>query len=141
MSKTGPIGIVDDNKTEWILYKEALHHLKVKNSMIFFENGKLALDYLKRTEESPFLIICDIRMPVMGGLDFRKEISIDPYLIKKATPFVFRTSLVTNEEIIMSYELTVQGFFAKRTDFQELLKQLKIIIEYWKESYDPNSRL
>jgi len=140
MSKSGPIVIVDDNKKEWLLYREALHHIRIKNELKFFENGEPALDYLKETKDSPFLIICDMRMQVLSGLEFRKKISEDPYLVLKATPFVFRTNTVTTDEIVKAYELTVQGFFAKSDDFEEMSKQLKIIVDYWKESYDPNTR-
>jgi CheY-like chemotaxis protein len=141
MSKGGPIVIVEDDKDERFLYKTALKDLKVQNELVFFENGKEAFDYLKNTSDNPFVIICDMNMPKMDGLDLRERIHENTYLRRKSTPFVFRTGTVTRKDLIKAYDLTVQGFFEKTHDYHKLERQLKIIIDYWMEGLEPNTFL
>ncbi|CAN5913976.1 hypothetical protein BH11BAC7_BH11BAC7_26500 [soil metagenome] len=138
LAKYGPIVIIEDNEDERFLYQVTFRNLKVSNPLSFFNNGREALDYLASTQENPFLIICDIQMPVMDGLELRQRVVDNPYLVKKATPFVFRTGNTTSFEIAKAYELTVQGFFKKSHDPEKMGYQLKLILDYWKECLEPN---
>lgn len=138
LSKNGPIVIVEDTEDERVLYEIAFRNLKVPNQLRYFKNGREALDYLVTTKENPFLIICDMQMPVMDGLEFRQRVSDNPYLRKKATPFVFRTGKVTAYEVDRSYELGVQGFFQKPFEHEKNQLQIKLIVDYWKDCLEPN---
>ncbi|MES2565597.1 MAG: response regulator [Bacteroidota bacterium] len=131
MSKTGPIIIIEDEEREIGLYQAIL---PLKNKVIYFRNGRTALDYLETTKDDPFIIICDINMPVMDGLDLRERINSNPYLKKKATPFVFRTASATRLNFKKSYDLNVQGFFKKNHAHAEDEKQINLIIDYWQEN-------
>lgn len=138
MSKSGPFIIIDDNKKEQLLYQIALKNLNVNNETLFFDDGYEAMQYLETTKENPFLIICDINMPKMDGLDFRQRIAANPYLKKKATPFIFMTSSPTSINLKEAYELSVQGFFRKTQGAEGLEQQLSLMIDYWQECLDPN---
>jgi CheY-like chemotaxis protein len=139
MSKSGPFVIIDDNKKEQLLFQMALQSLKINNPVHFFDDGKDALEYLEATKENPFLIICDINMPQMDGLDLRQRIAANPYLKKKATPFVFMTSAPTSAGVKEAYELSVQGFFKKSDSAAGLERVLALLIEYWSECIEPNA--
>ncbi|MES2565297.1 MAG: response regulator [Bacteroidota bacterium] len=137
MAKYGPIIIVDDNSEEQQTYHNVLKQLGIKNQLFFFDNGHEALDYLQTTKEDPFLIICDINMPKMDGMELRRLIAANPYLKKKGMPFVFRSHSATSGEIKEAYELSVQGFFPKTDDPARIEKQLAVIFDYWMECFDP----
>lgn len=141
MSKSSPIVIIEDDNEEKDFYIEVFKKLGVQNKLLFFENGREALTYLETTKDNPFLIICDLKMPVMDGLVLRERIYNNPYLRKKATPFVFRTGSANNENLRRAYELTVQGFFQKNHDYEKDEKQIKIIFDYWLDGLDPNHEL
>lgn len=139
MSKSGPFIIIEDNKEEQLFYGTVLKNLNVLNQIHFFQNGREALEYLETTKENPLLILCDINMPQMDGMDLRERIAANPYLKKKATPFVFRTGSPTNSEVKDAYELSVQGFFRKYQDYEKNERQIKLIIDYWSECIEPNN--
>ncbi|MES2568068.1 MAG: response regulator [Bacteroidota bacterium] len=139
MSKSGPFVIINDNKKEQLMYQIALQNLKVNNPIHFFEDGSDALEYLETTKENPFLIICDINMPKMDGLELRRKIEANPYLKSKATPFVFMSSSPTSASVKEAYELSVQGFFKKSEGAAGIEKILALLIEYWTDCIDPNS--
>ncbi|MCD6017397.1 MAG: response regulator [Bacteroidetes bacterium] len=139
MSKSGPFIIIDDNKKDQLLYQIVLQNLKVHNPVLFFDDGKEALEYLETTKDNPFLIICDINMPQMDGLDLRHRIAANPYLKKKATPFVFMSSAASGANVKEAYALAVQGFFKKADSAAGLERILALLIEYWSECIEPNT--
>jgi CheY-like chemotaxis protein len=138
MSKKGPIVIVEDSADEQHLYQHALKNLNVHNKILFFDNGKSALKYLTATKEHPFLVICDIQMPEMTGIELKEKVESNKHLKLKSTPFVFRTGTVTANNVIEGYNLSAQGFFKKTSDFKQLVNQLSLIIKYWRESIEPD---
>jgi CheY-like chemotaxis protein len=138
MSHNGPILIIDDSAEEQKLVKMALEHLNLPNTLMFFDDGKQALQYLlKEEEDKPFMILCDISMPVMNGIELREEIIKNPFLKQKSVPFIFRTSSIIDAAIAQAYELTVQGVFEKPSDYHDLEVQIGLIIEYWKVCLHP----
>jgi CheY-like chemotaxis protein len=138
MMRNGPIIIVEDNPIERTLYQIALKSLGIPNESRFFTDGEEALAYIETTSEIPFLIISDMNMPKMNGLELREKINSSEHLKKKVTPFVFRTGSITESDVSKSYELSAHGFFCKNHDFNGLERQLKLIIEYWTECIGPH---
>lgn len=97
------------------------------------------LQFLRTTHEKPFLILCDINMPVMNGLELRRKIDEDDFLRRKSIPFVFFTTYAVPQEVSQAYELTVQGFFEKGNNLKQLTDTLRLILEYWTVCRHPNS--
>lgn len=139
MSQTGPILLVDDDAEDLDLIVTALQQLQVENEIKTFLYGQELIDYLLVTEDKPLLILCDIRMPLMNGLELRKRLQKDPYLLKKSIPFIFLTAAVSQAIVNDAFEMTVQGFFKKGKAFTELQQHLRFIVDYWKTSLHPNS--
>lgn len=137
MSKTGPIIIIDDDQKEQEVYQTVFTESGIKNKVLYFDNGREALDYLTTTQEDPFLIISDISMPRMDGMDLRRQIAANPYLKKKGTPFVFRSATATDSDVKEAFELSVQGFFAKTNNLIQVKNQIDVILDYWMECCDP----
>src|SRR4051794_14303449 len=89
MMTKGPIVIVEDDKDDQEMYAEAIATFGIPNEIVFFGLAKDALNFLMTTEDQPFVILSDINMPEMTGLEFKKKIQEDPYLISKGIPFIF----------------------------------------------------
>jgi CheY-like chemotaxis protein len=139
MPKGGPIIIVEDDHDDQELLKEVFKELNIPNIIRFFSSCFKALDYLLTTIERPFLIISDINLPVMSGLEFRMKINENEQLKKKAIPFVFLTTAHNNNFIAKAYEISVQGYFVKPFTVKDLTEMLRMIIEYWKICSRPNT--
>lgn len=139
MAKTGPLIIVEDDLEDQEVIADVLHMNGVKNELKFFDNGKLALDYLLQTTDKPFLILCDINMPVMNGLELRNEINNNEYLTQKSIPFVFYTTHAEKHAVDKAYYMSVQGFFQKPGTITEMQQLLHQIVSYWLSSHHPNS--
>jgi CheY-like chemotaxis protein len=133
----GPLIVVDDDLDDLTLIKIICRALKIPNEIILFEGAQQLLQFLRTTNQHPFLILCDINMPVMNGLELKKIIHDDPALKKKAIPFVFMSTAAMESQVDEAYSLTVQGFFEKGVYFETFKHTIKVIIEYWKECKHP----
>jgi len=127
----GPIVIVEDDLDDQEIYGEAIKAIGITNEARFFKNGQEALKYLYTTFEQPFIILSDINMPVMTGLEFKEKIQNNDFLRKKGIPFVFISTNATGQAIRKAHELSVQGYFQKPSKMEDIQKMLSILFNYW----------
>ena len=139
MSKKGPILLIEDDEDDQLLISQAIKSLDITNLIQVFHNGQEALDYLETTQQQPFLILCDINMPRLNGLELRAIINQSEHLRHKAIPFVFLTTTANPETVRVAYDESVQGFYQKATTQAGLKRQLGLIVEYWQTCLHPNS--
>lgn len=138
--KNNYILIVEDSKHDKRLLQNVLEELKVRNRIVFAEDGMEALDYIRSHREIPFMIISDINMPGMGGLDFLKAIQEDKKLREKSVPFIFLSTSDLPSEILKAYDIHVNGYFVKPWEIDMLKKTIKLIMDYWKSSELPDEK-
>lgn len=137
--KSGPILLVDDDVEDRQLVESICRSLLYKNAIVHFDNGLQLLEYLHATTKKPFLILCDINMPVINGLELRRKIDEDANLRRKSVPFVFFSTNAVQWEVTEAYELTVQGFFEKGSNLEQLTERLRLILAYWSTCHHPNN--
>ncbi len=136
--KNGPIILVEDDADDQEFIIDALKTLEVRNEVKIYENGQKALDYLRDTEIQPFIIISDVNLPIMNGLQLKSEIQRDSLLKAKSIPFIFLSTSADTKAVTEAFNLSVQGFFVKENTYNGIQQQLKQIIDYWKSSRHPN---
>jgi CheY-like chemotaxis protein len=139
MKINAPIVIVDDDEDDHYFFRSFCKKSGITAELKFFFDGASALNYLKNTNEKTFIILCDINMPLMGGLNLRRLINSDERLRKQSIPFVFYSTAASPSQVREAYDLTVQGFFIKAQSLEESEYTLKLIFEYWAKSKHPNS--
>lgn len=130
MARSGPIISVEDDEDDQFMIGQAMQAVGVTNPLRYFPNGLAALHYLETTDEKPFLILSDINMPLMTGLELYAQINQRSELRRKAIPFVFFTTADYSETIHTAIGGLVQGFYRKPTRFDDLCQLLKVIIAY-----------
>ncbi len=137
--KHGSIILVDDDTDDQELLVNVFESLGITNEVQIFENGHEALLYLKQTPSQPFIIICDVNMPIMNGLELRRQINSNEFLRRRSIPFIFLSTSAEPHAINEAYEMDVQGFFVKERCYEGIQQQIKQIVDYWKECKHPNS--
>ena len=136
----GPIIIVEDDKDDRDIIEEVLKELIIPNEIVWFKRCVDAFDYLKTHTNQPFLIFCDINLPGLSGLEFKRQIDADKELRKKSIPFVFLSTSTDKKYVDEAYmEMTVQGYFQKANSYVEIKNTVKAILEYWKICKHPNA--
>ena len=140
MPQQGPIIIIEDDKDDQDMIQEVLSEIGMHNELVFLDNADKAFRFLKATVEQPFIILSDVNLPGTNGVEFKRQIDEDPLLREKSIPFVFFSTAVNQKAVDTAYkEMTVQGFFQKKSNYSELKSLLKMIMDYWKECRHPNS--
>src|ERR1051326_7826582 len=126
----GKIVFVDDEKYEKDLLQIALAQKQWKVEVLYFSDAVKALEYLKETKDYIFLIISDLSMPGMNGLEFKKALDEDPQLCMKCLPFIFVSHGAIQKQINKAWQYRVQGYFRKPVTVDEQADMLDIIIRY-----------
>jgi CheY-like chemotaxis protein len=131
MRRRGPIVVVDDDPDDQYLYKKAFEKLDLENQIVIFDNGMDALEYFEKAAVEPFIILCDINMPIMSGLQLREAMCSNPTVCKKNTPFIFMSTSARQSDIDKATSLYTHGFFQKEMSYERHENTLKKIIDYW----------
>ncbi len=138
MNKRGAIVIIEDDADDQDFFKDVLTELNYKNEIIFFNDGQEALSYLLAETSEPFIVFSDINMPKLNGIELRKQIHENEDIRLKTIPYLFFTTSAEQEAVIDAYSKSIQGFFIKPSNFEDLKAIMKIIIEYWQKCESPN---
>lgn len=138
MNKDGPIVVIEDDIDDKDILVEIFKTLDYKNKIYYFSDGEEALQFLTGTRIKPFLILSDINMPKLSGIELRKKILTDESLNLKCIPYLFFTTTSNQKAVVDAYSQSVQGFFIKSNTIEQLQHTIKMIIEYWRECEAPN---
>jgi len=138
--KSGPVILIDDDADDKDVFNDILKDLSIINPVLWFQNCEDAFSYLKKTSDQPFIIFCDLNLPGLSGIDYKRKIDDDKELRKKSIPFVFLSTTVDQKTVNDAYtQMTVQGFFQKKNTYNELKDTVRLIFAYWDECKHPNS--
>jgi len=137
--KSVTILIAEDDPDDRMLLKDALEENHLVNDFRFVEDGEELMDYLcrknkysdTRTSPRPGLILLDLNMPKKDGREALKEIKSSPVL--RSIPVVVLTTSKAEEDIVRSYDLGVNSYITKPVSFENLIKVVKTLGEYWFE--------
>src|SRR5687768_8204213 len=103
MANSGPIILVDDDTDDLETFTDALRDIGKDHEVIWFKSCGDCLAYLETTGQSPFIIFCDINMPIQSGIEFKRQIDENPRLREKSIPFVFYSTSVDHELVLKAY--------------------------------------
>jgi DNA-binding NtrC family response regulator len=138
MNKTGPIVIIEDDIDDQDILTEIFDELNYKNKLIFFSDSLLALEYLTDTAIEPFLVLSDINMPKLNGMELRDKIHNNEDLRMKSIPYLFFSTSAEQKHVVDAYSRSIQGFFVKPNNYDKLKNIIIKIVEYWQECESPN---
>jgi CheY-like chemotaxis protein len=138
MNKKGPIIFIEDDIDDQEIITEVFKELDYPNELIFFSDGEQALAYLTDTEIEPFIIFSDINMPKLTGMELRAKVHQNEDLRLKSIPYLFFTTQAEQRDVIDAYSKSIQGFFVKPSNFNDLKDTIHAIIYYWQICVSPN---
>ncbi|MBC7848297.1 MAG: response regulator [Chitinophagaceae bacterium] len=138
MNKAGPIIIIEDDIDDQEMLTEIFKELNYDHELVFFGDGVTALEYLTETDVEPFLVLSDINMPKLNGMELREKIINNEDLRLKSIPYLFFSTSAEQKNVIDAYSRSIQGFFIKPNDYDRLKRVMVKIVEYWEECESPN---
>lgn len=126
--------VIEDDEVDLMGIKRALRDLRITNEVVHARDGVEGLDILRGANghdplEGPFIILLDLNMPRMDGIEFLKEIRADETL-KSAIVFVLTTS-ETDQDIIDAYSHNVAGYIVKSDAKEGFREAINLLDLYW----------
>lgn len=129
--------LVEDNLQDIEITRRAFAKGRMKNELIVVRDGEEALDYLFRrgsfqdplSSPRPGMILLDLNLPKVGGLDVLKQIKQDEGL--KSIPVIVMTVSPREEDVVRSYNLGVNTYIQKPVEFDNFMRVVITIQEYW----------
>jgi len=130
MKNSKPILLVEDDSVDAMTVKRALKDLKVTNQLVHTINGEEALEYLRsESNKEPCVILLDLNMPRMNGIEFLKVIKADKVL--KKIPVIVLTTSENEKDITKGFELRVAGYMVKPVDYKKFVEVIRTVKLYW----------
>lgn len=131
-----PILLVEDDQVDMMTIIRALKEIHVTNKVVHLENGEDALNYLRdEKSEKPCLILLDLNMPIMNGIEFLQAVKDEGQL--KRIPRVVLTTSVEQQDKLNSFNFGVAGYMAKPVDYPQFVEVMRSIDAYWTISEMP----
>lgn len=132
---TVTILLVDDDKVDRMAIRRSFRDLKIANPVVEAVNGIEALEYLRGDNgrekiPSPSLILLDLNMPRMGGIEFLEVLRSDPDL-RRMVVFVMTTS-AAEEDRMQAYDKHVAGYILKQRMGQDFVEGVCMLELYWR---------
>jgi CheY-like chemotaxis protein len=132
----GRILMVEDDPKDVELTLTALEDYNLTNEVVVARDGEEALDYLycrgsfkMRTNENPAVLLLDLKLPKVDGLEVLQTIKSDEKL--KIIPVVVLTSSREERDMVASYKLGVNAYVVKPVDFHEFVNAIKELGVFW----------
>ena len=134
--------LVDDSPRDTELALDALAQHNLANEVVALRDGAEALDYLHRRGQfadrangQPAVVLLDLKMPKVDGLDVLRQMKSDPQL--KLIPVVVLTSSREEQDLVNSYRLGVNAYIVKPVHFQEFVEAVKLVGAFWAVVNEP----
>lgn len=120
---------IEDDEIESMKLQRTVSKLGKRHSIINARNGEEALEHLKDPNALPDLILLDLNMPRMDGIEFLSHLKKDESL--KYLPTVILTTSRNRADLLECYRIGIAGYVIKPLKYEEYETKLKRVMEYW----------
>jgi CheY-like chemotaxis protein len=126
--------LVEDDEGDVLMTREAFEFYKLRNPLHVVSDGVQALEFLRRTgpfadAPRPGMILLDVNLPRLSGLEVLAELKQDPDLM--LIPVVMLTTSQADEDILRSYKLHANAYVSKPVDFENFVEAIRQIDDFF----------
>jgi CheY-like chemotaxis protein len=126
--------LVEDDEGDVLMTREAFEFYKIRNTLHVVSDGEQALQFLRRAGSyadapRPGLVLLDVNLPRVSGLEVLAELKQDPELM--AVPVVMLTTSQADEDILRSYKLHANAYVSKPVDFEGFTQAIRQIDDFF----------
>ncbi|MFC5682484.1 response regulator [Flavobacterium sp. MAHUQ-51] len=129
MSRSLNILLIEDDAIEVMKFNRVVSTLESNHKVIEANNGEVALEILKVKEVIPDVIILDLNMPKINGIEFLQILKNDNYL--KYIPAVVLTTSNNHADVLECYKIGIAGYVLKPLRYEDYSNRIKRMLDYW----------
>ena len=127
--KTLKILLIEDDMIEVMKLNRAISSLKLPHKIIEANNGEEALKLLKEKDNIPDIILLDLNMPKLNGIEFLSILKNDEQL--RYIPTIILTTSNNRKDVLECYKIGVAGYVIKPLKFNDYVDLIKRTLDYW----------
>lgn len=130
--KSLSILLIDDDELERMKFKKVCKDISFPCSIVEAVNGKQALEFLKEEKSLFNIIILDLHMPKMNGLELLENLKSNMEF--KNIPIIIMSNSEDDSELKKCYDFGISGYFTKPVQYSKYSKKVKSLLKYWKRN-------
>lgn len=121
--------LIEDDTIEVMKFKRAVSSLGLLHKMTNAENGEVALKILEEKEKLPNIILLDLNMPKINGIEFLSILKKDPKL--RHIPTIILSTSNNQKDLLECYKIGVSGYVLKPLKYEEYVSKIDKLLSYW----------
>jgi CheY-like chemotaxis protein len=129
MNKNLNILLIEDNLIEIMKMKRTISFLKLDHTIQEAKNGEEALEILKDKSKLPDIILLDLNMPKISGIEFLSILKNTEDL--KHIPTIILTTSDNEKDLFECYKIGVSGYILKPLKYDDYVKKIEAVLAYW----------
>jgi len=127
--KTLNILLIEDDMIEVMKLNRVISSLQLNHKITEANNGEQALDLLKQKDNLPDVILLDLNMPKINGIEFLKILKGDERL--KYIPTVILTTSNNQRDLLECYKIGIAGYVLKPLKYEDYVSKIEKLLSYW----------
>lgn len=129
MIKSLNILLIEDDTIEVMKFNRVVKTLNLNHKIIEANNGEEALEILRIKEIIPDIILLDLNMPKLNGLEFLRILKNDESL--KFIPSIVLTTSSNHKDLLECYKIGIAGYLLKPLKYDDYMERIKKLLDYW----------
>jgi len=129
MSKNLKILLIEDDAIEVMKLKRVISTLELNHTIIEANNGEVALEILKNKSKLPDIILLDLNMPKISGIEFLGILKKDEAL--KFLPTIILTTSNNQQDLLSCFKIGVAGYILKPLKYDDYVSKIENLLSYW----------
>ncbi len=129
MAKALKILLIEDDTIEIMKLNRVINSLKSSHEIIEARNGEVALSILEEKDKLPDIILLDLNMPKINGIEFLSILKNDNHL--KYIPAIILTTSNNRKDLLACYNVGVAGYVLKPLEYDEYVLKIEKLLSYW----------
>jgi CheY-like chemotaxis protein len=121
--------LIEDDMIEVMKLNRAISSLQLNHKIVEANNGEEALEILKNKEALPDIILLDLNMPKINGIEFLKILKEDKNI--KYLPTIILTTSNNKRDLLECFKIGISGYVLKPLKYEDYVFKIKNILSYW----------
>jgi response regulator RpfG family c-di-GMP phosphodiesterase len=121
--------VIEDDLIEVMKLNRTIKTLDYNHNIIEAKNGEDALKKLKESDYRPDVILLDLNMPKMNGIEFLKQLKSDK--VFKYIPIIILTTSKNQKDLLQCYEIGIAGYILKPLKYEDYVAKIQKTLDYW----------
>ncbi|WP_029489284.1 response regulator [Ochrovirga pacifica] len=124
--------LIEDDTIEVMKFKRALSVLDLNHKVHNAANGEEALKFLEQKDRLPNIILLDLNMPKINGIEFLSILKKDEVL--RYIPTIILSTSNNKKDLLECYKIGIAGYVIKPLKYEDYVSKIKVLISYWSEN-------